>query len=237
MKKFCAAVLALSVYVMAVGASCAIFATVGNGDIVSSERSVSSFDKVSSGGSADVRYYASDHYRVVVSADSNLIDFVTTKIKNNTLEIGQKSGSYAFTKLLVDVYCPVITGVSLSGSGSFTGQDPIAAPVFDARVSGSGNIGGTIACNTFSASISGSGKISIEGSSDTSDVSISGSGKFNGDQFSINKATVQISGSGKANMHVTGSLKAKITGSGEICYHGNPQVDSSISGSGKIKKL
>ena len=214
-----------------------LFPIVGNGNLVASERTVSTFGKIKSGGSSEIRFHVSHEYRVVVTTDSNLVDIVTTDIRSNVLNIGFKRGSYSSTRIQVDVYCPTLTGVSISGSGSFTGNDTIITSTFDSNVSGSGEIIGTIECNNFSANISGSGKISITGDSKNSDINISGSGTFSGNNFAINNATVHVRGSGKAIIFVSEILNVVISGSGEVDYRGNPEIESKISGSGQINKL
>jgi len=210
----------------------------GNGRVVTSARAVSAFEKIHISGSAKVRFHESQEYQVSVTVDSNLDEYTEVYVNGNVLNIKPKNGfTCSFTKLLVDVYCPVVTGVSVSGSGHFEGIDTIITPVFTVDISGSGKIGGTFECGTFSAKIAGSGKITAGGNSKHSNFSISGSGSFFGDTLSVNTAVVKISGSGNAYVNVTDSLKADISGSGAIYYRGNPQVDSKISGSGRVKKI
>jgi hypothetical protein len=206
---------------------------------VESERTIASFEKIDSSGSAKVRFHVSQEYRVVVTADSNLQEYVEIKTRNNVLSIGTKNGhSYSFTQWIVDVYAPTLTGIALSGSGSFESADTITVSTFASTVSGSGKINGIIECEAFSADISGSGKITVSGNSKDSDITISGSGDINADTFSVKNAHVRVTGSGKANINVTDYLKANITGSGAINYRGNPQkIESNITGSGKIRKL
>jgi hypothetical protein len=210
----------------------------GNGKIVASERSVSRFDSISSSGSAEVRYHVSREYRAVVTVDSNLDEYVEVKTKNNTLSIGTKPmHSCIFTKWVVDVYCPVSKGITISGSGDFESVDKITASSFDSNVSGSGSVYGTVECDSFDAKISGSGRINISGNSRNADITISGSGDFYGSEFSVRNADVRVSGSGKARVSVSDYLNANISGSGEIHYYGNPGIDSKISGSGRIRKM
>jgi len=218
--------------------SCDILSYLGNGDIVTSERTVQSFNKIESGGSAHVRFHKSqDEYRVVVTSDSNLIDFITTEVWNNTLQIGTKNGSYSFTKWEVDVYCPSLNGVSISGSGSFTSSEKIIAPDFISDISGSGKIEGIIECSTLSAAITGSGKMTVSGTAVTSQINISGSGKFNGYELITNSAVIIITGSGNADVYVSSSIKANVTGSGTLNYKGNPSVkDLTSTGIGRINQ-
>jgi len=213
------------------------FHTVGNGDLVASERIVSTFEEISSSGSSEIYFYASQEYRVVVTTDSNLVDIITTDVRNNVLNIGFKKDSCSFTRIQVDIYCPTLTGISISGSGSFTGNDSIITSTFDSKVSGSGEINGTIECGNFSAKITGSGKINVSGNGNNSDIDISGSGIFSGNNFTVNNAIVRVSGSGGANIFVSENLNVDITGSGEVNYRGDPKIESKVSGSGRINKL
>jgi len=230
--------------IMAIAIACSSCVKVGwmkgNGNLITLEKSVSSFEKIKGLGVDELRFYESDQYRVIVTVDSNLEDYVDVYTKNNVLYIGISNkgvhNSCMFTKYLVDVYCPVLTGVTISGSGSFKGVDEIIASSFEATISGSGNIEGKAVIDNFTAKISGSGKISFAGTCSDANISIFGSGKFSGNEFDMKNAAVDISGSGKANICVSDYLNAKITGSGEIIYSGQPKIESKISGSGKLKK-
>jgi hypothetical protein len=209
----------------------------GNGDLVTSEKTFSAFDKINVSGRAEVRFHTAQEYRAVVTVDENLDEYVEIVIKNNVLIIGIKSGySYSFTKFLVDVYCPNLTGVLVSGSGSFENVDELTASTFETSVTGSGKIKVAIECESFSAKVTGSGAITITGNSKDANISITGSGKFNGNEFKINDATVRTTGSGNMDIYVTDNLKVNITGSGGINYRGEPIIESHVTGSGRIRK-
>jgi len=233
----------LAAMVIGISAGCApcfksVFPIKGNGDLVTFERSISSFEKIKSFGNADVRFHASDEYRAVVTIDENICDYVEIVTRNNVLIIRTESGqSISPTKFLVDVYCPVLSGVTMSGSGRFTANDRIVASSFETVISGSGKVEGTVECAYFSVKISGSGKITVDGNCKNADVVISGSGNFYGNDLEIRNATVNISGSGNVNIFVTDYLKANISGSGRINYRGNPKIDSKVTGSGRIRKI
>ena len=236
--------------------SCAVFPVIGNGNLVSPEINVSSFEKINVSGSAEVRFHASQGQRVVVTVDSNLFEYVDIFTRNRELNIRWKNRGPYFTKFLVDVYCPALTGISMSGSGSFVGVDKIVASSFGSNISGSGDMEGTIECVNFSTRISGSGKtnynvicsnltadisgsgdITIAGTGKDSSIRISGSGDFNGIEFKTNNASARISGSGSINIWVLDNLQANISGSGDVRYRGNPRIDVSVSGSGRLRAL
>jgi hypothetical protein len=209
----------------------------GNGNFVTSEKNVSKFEKLNINNSATVRFHVSQEYRVIVTVDENLAEYLEIETRGNSLNIGTKRGSYSFTRFQVDVYCPFISGVTVSGSGNFASMDKITTSTFESSVSGSGKIEGRIECENFSARISGSGGIIVIGNSKNSNISISGSGKFTGTEFAVNNADIRTSGSGSVDIQVSDNLKASVSGSGGINYSGEPKLDTKVSGSGRIRKL
>ena len=247
-------IIGLSVYCV----SCVSIVRIkGNSNIINTEETVSEFEKINISGSAEVHFYASDEYRAILTIDENLKEYIIISTKDNTLNIGVESGCYISpTKFTVDVYCPVLTGVSISGSGIFKNSDTITATTFEskitgsgkmegdivcgdysAKISGSGKINGAIECDNYSVTISGSGKVTTHGNSSNVDISISGSGKFDGNEFYTNNANINISGSGNASLYIEDYLNAVISGSGKVNYGGNPKIDSNIRGSGQIKSM
>jgi hypothetical protein len=233
-------ILAVAVVIFSVSACCIDhhFPVKGNGKLVTSEKSVSTFEKIQSSGEVNVRFHASEEYFTVLTIDSNLEKYVEIYTKNGVLHIKTEKGhSFSFTKFQVDVYCPVLSGVSMSGSGSFEGMDIIIASTFNATISGSGEVNGTFECESFSAKISGSGKMTVTGSSNDVNIGISGSGDYRGGDFQTKNATVSISGSGNVNVWVTDYLKVNISGSGKLNYRGEPEINSSVTGSGWIRKM
>jgi hypothetical protein len=208
---------------------------IGNGKMTSSERTLLPFEKIHISGNAEFRFHAAQEYRAVITVDSNLEEYVVLKIINKTLNIDLKNGrTYSFTNFIVDVYCPSISGISISGSGHFEGIDKIITETFESEISGSGKIDGNIECDTLSVNISGSGKINISGTGKDANINISGSGNFNGMEFQNKRAVVHVSGSGNINIEVLEYLKADISGSGNIKYRGNPKIDYNGSGSGRL---
>jgi hypothetical protein len=210
----------------------------GNGNLQVSEKTVSTFNKIVTGGSVEVHYYTSEDYRVVITIDENLHEYLDIFTNNNTLHIGlKKNMSFSkITKFLVEVYCPVLVSVSADGFIEFEGKDTITTSTFQTALSGSGKIKGAFECESFTAKIDGFGEMTITGSSKDARIDISGSGIFNGEKFITKNATVNIDGFGNVYIYAIDNLKVKISGSGTLYYWGEPKIESSISGFGKIIK-
>jgi hypothetical protein len=209
----------------------------GNGDIETYEVSVSDFANIDNSCSASVRFHASDEYRAVISVDSNLEEYTRVYTDGNVLHIDTENGNYDFTEFVVDVYCPTLNGVTLTGSGSFSSDETIITSNFNAEVTGSGSISGSVDSDTLYARGSGSGSITIAGNSDSAEIRFSGSGSFRGSDFSANNADVRVTGSGSVTINVINNLKADLSGSGSLHYGGDPDIDSEVTGSGDITKI
>jgi len=167
----------------------------GNGNIISEERTVEGFNGVKLEGVANINVYPGENYRVIVKTDSNLMDRVITTVSSNILHISQKSGPFNATKLTIDVYMPEIKSIILSGTGNLkvfngnsselsiskSGTGNIDAQNFQVQnvtinQSGTGNTK-IWATNNLNGTLSGTGNISYKGNPDIN-VIISGTGNI-----------------------------------------------------------
>jgi hypothetical protein len=212
----------------------------GNNTLAEEVRPVSSFTAVDVSGTFRIIYSIADTFSLQISAESNLLSIIETKIDNNRLEIQTARGFNIKENqpMTVRITAPSIAEIGLSGACSFVCAETIEADNFKAELSGSCTLETGVIANQIYADISGSGSIKITaGNSQSSDYNISGSASIDARQNTSKNAEVDISGSGIVWLHVTEHLKVNISGSGEVNYFGDPTIDSSISGSGRLNKL
>jgi hypothetical protein len=112
---------------------------IGNGNIISQERTVEGFNGIKLNGVGNINVHTGENYNVVVTTDSNLQDRVVTTVNGNILRITQRSGSFNTKELTIDVYLPELTSVSLNGAGNFTVSSGNASEL-TFSLSGTGNI-------------------------------------------------------------------------------------------------
>jgi hypothetical protein len=203
------AVVALGIALLAYGGS--------SGAAVTQTRSVASFTSLDLSGSNNVTVIVGRPQSVVVRADSNLINHVTTGVVAGTLVIGDTGSFTASGPMSVDVSVPSLTALSLSGSGQIS-------------VTG-------ISTPQLTVTVSGSGLVSAAGTVTRLDVTINGSGAARLSQLTARDAHAVVSGSGLIQVTATTSLDAAVPGSGTIIYSGNPpQVTTSVTGSGAVTR-
>lgn len=207
----------------------------GNGIQRTEERSDEGFTEIATNGDFEVHVTPGRTYSVEVTAESNLLPYISTEVDGKKLKI-RTTGIHSLRQTLpIEIYIttPILNGVSISGSGyietgSFLSDD------FYAHISGSGDIITKVNCDKIDANVSGSGILTISGIADYTRFLISGSGKIKSYNLEQSDCDATISGSGDMYVNAANSIDAHISGSGKVFYINYPAIHTSISGSGGV---
>jgi hypothetical protein len=188
----------------------------GSGVAATQAREVAPFSSVELAGGNNVVIRVGEKQSVVVKADDNLLNRVTTHVKSGALVIGNTPGSLeAKSPMSVEVNVPSLNALALSGGGNI-------------MVSG-------IKTESLTVTLSGGGNLFGSGSATSLDITVSGVGNARFTQLDAKNVHAVVSGSGAIFVTATKSLDASVPGSGTIIYAGNPQdVTKSVTGSGTI---
>lgn len=214
----------------------------GNGKVVTKKRTTSSYDKIASSGSFDIKLVKGKEGQLVIEGEENIIKHIVTRVENGTLKIKTEKGFSLRPSwgkgVKITVPFKEIEGLLLAGSGDVVGEDTIETSNFDVHVSGSGDIAISLSAKNVEASVSGSGDLVLKGKTSNLDVAVSGSGEVSALKLAADNVNARVSGSGDVEMQCKRELKARISGSGEVHYKGNPEkVDTKVSGSGEVVKM
>ena len=159
---------------------------------------------------------------VSINAPDNVLERVTVRNENGTLEIKSNTSRFRnLKKITINVSSPVLERLTFNGAVDFNAPQGITALDFDATVNGAGDI----EINGLKA-----GKVSL---------TVNGAGDAHLDELDCDALTVAINGAGDATL-AGRALKAElsISGAGDI----NAQalkcddIDSKIRGIGSIKR-
>ena len=188
----------------------------GSGVPATQARDVPAFDRVELGGSNNVVIRVGVKQSVVVRADDNLLDRVTTEVQSGELVIANTPGSFTTkSPMSVEVTVPALTALTLAGSGNIA-------------VSG-------IEAKSFEVTLPGSGTLTGSGTATRLDATVGGSGVVQFTRLVAKDVRAVVSGSGSIFVTATDTLDASVSGSGAILYAGSPQdVTKSVTGSGAI---
>ena len=211
----------------------------GNGIVIEETRDFNPFHGVISEGDFDVTIIVDTVYKTVIEADENLLNFISTYIRNGNLIIDNSSRRCLRTKddnpILIEVHMPYADYIDLTGSGVVYCQDKLYVDYIRIELTGSGAIDlRDVDAISLDAILTGSGEIELWGVCEEGDLSIPGSGIIKAFHLEQDVCDASISGSGDMYIFVYNILDANISGSGNIFYKGNPKVSTRISGSGSV---
>lgn len=189
----------------------------GSGNLVVQKRDLASFNGIEVGGVFQVEIVSQKEQAVEVEADDNLIDQISTEVKDGILIIKNEKRFSWGSKPKVRISVPDIKAIRTSGSSYVTASN-INSASLDLKASGSS-------------------KIVVFGSSENIDVRTSGSSKVDAKDLRSVKTTVRSSGASKADVVAEKHLLAKASGAGKISYSGEPEVlEKNTSGAGRINQ-
>ncbi|MGZ4595948.1 MAG: head GIN domain-containing protein [Actinomycetes bacterium] len=187
----------------------------GSGVSGTQRRDLPAFTSIDLAGSNSVTVHVGARRAVVVRADDNLLALVTTRVHAGRLVIGTAAPLRTKRPLSVDVTVPLLISVSLTGSGTLA-VDGIHTRQLTVR-------------------LPGSGVVRVAGSTDYLDAILEGAGDGQLRDLVARDVTASVSGLGRLQVHVTGSLDATVSGVGAIFYTGSPRTTiKRISGAGTI---
>lgn len=212
----------------------------GSGNSRNEARSVSNFTSVSSFGEYDVYLTQGSTYSVTIEADDNLLPYIETVVNGDVLEIRTKEGYWLSTRHdpKVHITAPAFTKVKTFGSGDIISENKLnnTSPIAF-EVSGSGDVKVEVNAPEVRAQMNGSGSINLGGETKNFEGEVNGSGDIRAGDLKAETVTVDIAGSGSANVYASVKLNVDVKGSGDVKYRGGAQVSSDIAGSGSVKKM
>jgi len=217
-------------------------ATMVAADEISEEmRDVDAFTKVKLEGSMDVEVKVGGEQSVKVIADSDIIEYLRTRVHGGELEIDIKheSGTRKLfrrvKKMQVIITVPSLEGAEVHGSGDMIVEDA-QAEKFVLEVHGSGDaVLENAKVETLEVELQGSGDIEVDGSCEDVRVELQGSGDVKATKMHCKAADVMLQGSGDVDVYATYSADVTVRGSGDIRVEGKPEkINSRVRGSGDI---
>jgi hypothetical protein len=212
-----------------------------NGQTTRETRTVPAFSGLALTMSANVFISQGSQQKVEVEASKDVMDIIKTEIDGNTLKLTTKEGRWRdIGKVSIYITMPVISELSISGSGNMSCQTTVKSEDIEIVISGSGSVSlPKLESSDISVTITGSGNVSLGGNNSQGKLEtlITGSGDFNGEELQVANGDIRITGSGSARVNVLKELETNITGSGSVLYKGNPMVNANATGSGKTRSF
>ncbi len=199
----------------AFGPSSGSHTRVGSGVPVAQHRHVPPFSRIELAGTNSVTVRVGEARAVVVRADENLLDRVTTRVIGGRLTIGDLGSFTARSPMTVEVKTPSLEAVALTGDGIVS-------------IAGAGG-------NHLTVQLAGTGLVQVDGAVDRLDARLDGTGNLELEDLPAREVQAVLSGTGRVVVKPTRMLDASVPGTGSIVYRGHPtKVTTSITGIGTV---
>lgn len=192
----------------------------GSGTIKREVRQVGGFTKLAFAGLGTLTVTAgTEESTCAIQCDDNLLPYITTEVVDGQLQIHTSKGhNIAPTeRLQIEISVPNLASLELAGA-TITNVSGLKETSFDAELAGSNDL-------------------TLEGEVDTAHFEAAGSCKILAAELNTKTTSIELAGSGSADVHATENLSVEIAGAGTVRYRGEPKIKQSIAGSGKIDKL
>ena len=213
----------------------------GSGKAAEEMREVSSFTGVELATIGNLYIELGEKEELRIEADDNLLQYFETRVRDGTLEIGDRDRVTLLPREPVRFSLTVkeLDTIVLSGLGSIEVPDDIETTRLSLRMSGGGKVEvEDLRADVLEVNISGLGDLYVgEGEVEDQKVVISGGGSYRARELGSAKTQVRVTGLGFATVRVRDHLKVVISGGGSVKYIGNPTVEQDVSGVGHVERI
>ena len=209
----------------------------GNGNVVKQERQLNSFGALDVGGAFKVFLTQGDKEFVIVEADENLLDVISTEVRGNTLVIKTTEDIRDSEALNIYLTFKELDDIEISGACHLVGENKMKFGNLDLECSGASDVELKFAAQELSLDFSGASKVELYGSAESVDLDLSGASHFDGYDLEADIYNVDVSGASHAKIFVNNELSAEVSGAASLKYKGEPTIKQhDVSGAASMKK-
>lgn len=207
----------------------------GNGNLSENTRNLAQFEKIYSKNSIKVQLIKGANCKVVVKADSNLLELIKTKVSNKKLHIYMAKNTRTHTPINVFVTFSKISELQASSASDIICESYIKEDSLKLTANSAGSINlSNVEIENLEAYTSSTGTISLSGKCKELNIESSSASSVLSSNLKSKNCNAYASSASSIDICTTGYLKAKATSAGQITYSGQPeniQISKSSAGS------
>ena len=211
----------------------------GSGNVTTEKRNVEgNFTNVEVNNGIDLIIEQSEITEIIVEADDNLQEHITTTIENGTLIIScDKNLFIDMTAKKVTVRMPIIEALEATSSSSITSSNTLTGENIRIHSSSSATVEVNLEADTIICDSSSGSDITINGKALELKTSASSGSEINADKLFANDVSADVSSGASISVHPIVSLTAKASSGGDINYDIQPKsIQKNTSSGGSISR-
>lgn len=213
--------------------------TEGSGVVITESRTPGNFSRIDLVIPAELEVMQGEAPGLTIEADENILPLIATTIINNKLIITYIRPCIRPSQpVIIEATVTEIEGLAILGSGDIRSRGTLVSDRLETGITGTGTIDLDVQVNNLTSTITGTGTDQIRGHAMNHWLRIPGAGRVEALGLETRNTSIDIIGSGSAEVQVNSSLAVTIIGSGSVLYSGDPgDISQSITGSGNIRRL
>jgi hypothetical protein len=197
----------------------------GSGNITTQTRTVTEdFKKIEVDYGIEVVIEQSNNKSVVVKADDNLLQHITTKVQNGVLKVSSDHGYNSSETPTVTVQMPIINGLEATAGSKITSKNTIITALIAVKSSSGSEINLSVEADDISLESTSGSSIDVRGKALKLDTSSSSGSSIEAQKLMANQVDAQATSGSSTDISPIVSMKGKASSGASIDYHKTPKT-------------
>lgn len=205
--------------------------------IIKRERDLEAFDELKVAGNFMITLSKSDHEKMVIEAQEEVLSAVGVQVQNTELNIYMSDATTQIERpIVVHVYYKDMSEIDIAGSVILK-ADHLRAPQLDLSATGASQIMAQVDTDRLEIEGSGSSKFNLSGTAKKQKMDVSGAVVYNAGGLRSVEADVIASGSASLSLHVSKKIVGELSDTASLAYKGSAKVTVGKTEGSSITKL
>lgn len=204
----------------------------GNGEVVEERRNVENFDEIKTSRGMNVYLSQGNNKKVLVVADSNLMDAIETKVEDNTLVVTTSQNIRRSKSLKVFVTAPQINNIRSTAGSNVNSENQLKTDNLELNASAGSNIRLDVDAENLDVSATAGSNINLEGRSAIFTAKASAGSNIRAEDLTVKDCNARTNSGANIWIRVNSKFEGKASSGGNVFYSGNPESINSESSSG-----
>jgi hypothetical protein len=161
--------------------------------------------------------------KVEIEADENVIDLITTEVKDSILTIFPNKTTNSLKSIKIFVTFKDLKSISASSGSSVQFETKFNAPDLILNISNGSSFKGLFSVKKLICTLNSGSEIKITGEADYSDIRVSSGSNFKGGGLIIKNCKIVVSSGSNVHVNVIDDFTANVTSGSRVSCTGNPK--------------
>lgn len=204
----------------------------GNGNVTEEVRHVEEFDQIKVTRGMNVYINQGSPAKVVVIADNNLHEIITTEVRGGVLTVSVNENIRWAKEKKVIITTENLSGVETNSGSNAWSQNQIMSENMELKSSSGANLTMEVNAKQLQADCSSGANIRISGLAKDAKLEASSGANLKAPELNVDDCTMRASSGANVSAKVSGRLEAHASSGGNVVYYGTPASSEVKTSSG-----